>query len=233
MQLDAFEALVRARRSTRRFRPDTVPALLLDRLLDAARWSPSGYNLQPTQVVVVSGRERREALAAACMGQRQVSEAPTVAVFCGDRDVYRRNLERVLAMELAGGSMSPEYAGRLRELVPLAFAQGPLGLGWLWKATLAPLMAWWRPMPSIPAVHKTYWLTKQVMLSAMTFMLAAQAAGLATVPMEGFDAWRVRRVLGIPRRQLVVLAVCVGYSADGELRKTRLPLEDMVHRERW
>ena len=77
------------------------------------------------------------------------------------------------------------------------------------------------------------WLTKQVMLAAMNFMLAASAAGLGTVPMEGFDESRVKALLGIPARHVVPVLVPVGVAADGELRKSRLPLDEMVHRNRW
>ena len=61
-------------------------------------------------------------------------------------------------------------------------------------------------------MHKRFWLAKQVMLCAMNLMLAAEAAGLSTLPMEGFDEGRVRKVLGIPRTQVVPVIVAVGYA---------------------
>ena len=60
-----------------------------------------------------------------------------------------------------------------------------------------------------------------------------QAAGLATCPMEGFRERWVRRALGIPPSQLVVLVVPVGYPDDPTPRRTRLPLDGRVHRDRW
>lgn len=42
------------------------------------------------------------------------------------------------------------------------------------------------------------WSTKNAMLVAMTYMLACASRGLATCPMEGFDAPGVRRALGVP-----------------------------------
>jgi nitroreductase len=71
------------------------------------------------------------------------------------------------------------------------------------------------------------------MLCARTLMLAAHAAGLATLPMEGFDEHRVRRVLRIPRSQIVPVVIAIGYAAEGNLKKSRLPMERVVHRERW
>lgn len=231
--LDAFAALAMSRRSVRDFLPDPIPEALLRRLLDITRWAPSGYNLQPTRFVVVTDAALRERLCPACMDQRQVTQAPAVIVFTGDRDVARNNFEAVLRQERENGSVSPEYEALLRRYVPLAFSTAPAGLGWWWKATLIPIARLFRPVPSMPAVHRSHWLTKQVALSAMVFMLAAHSAGLATVPMEGFDEGRVRRVLGIPRSQIIPLIVTVGYAAPHALTKTRLPLDALTHFNGW
>ena len=231
--LEQFETLVRWRRATRHFKPDPVPDDLLARLLDAARWAPSGYNLQPTHFVVVTDPALKARLCPACMDQRQVREAPAVIVFTGDRRVAAHHFDEVMRCDLEAGCVNEEYAALLRRVVPLAFGHGPAGLGWLWKAALLPAARLARPIPSMPAVHKRYWVTKQVMLSAMVLMLAAASAGLATVPMEGFDEGRVRRVLRIPRWHVIPVVIPIGYAADATLKKTRLPLERMVHRNGW
>lgn len=233
MDLAAFEQLALARRSVRNFRPDPIPDELLTRLLDIAHWAPSGYNLQPTHFVIVTDPAIKQQLYVAAMNQRQILDAHATIVFTGDRNVMQNNFERVIADELRAGTITPMYEALLRKYVPLAFGHGPLGLGWLWKALGPPVARWFTPVPSIPAVQIRFWLAKQALLSAMQFMLAAEAAGLATVPMEGFDESRVRRVLNIPSSQIVCVLIPVGYAADADLRKTRLPLESMLHRDRW
>ncbi|MBL8880269.1 MAG: nitroreductase family protein [Phycisphaerales bacterium] len=233
LMLESFEQLAKHRRSIRHFDPRAVADELLMRLLDCARWAPSGYNLQPTHFVLVSDLAIKMRLFTACMSQRQIVEAPTIVVFVGDRRAFQHNAEAMLAQERAAESISPEYETLLRRVLPLAFSHAPAGLGWLWKALLIPVAAIFRPVPSIPAVHQRFWLAKQVALAAMNFMLAAEAAGLATVPMEGFDERRVRRLLGIPRWCIVPIIVPVGYAADRPAGKTRLPLAGMTHRDRW
>jgi nitroreductase len=233
MTLDQFESLVRRRRSVRNFKPDPIAPELLDRLIASAQWAPSGYNLQPTHFVLVTDPRVKTRLRAACMDQRQVEEAPAIIVLVGDRRVVDHQFTEIVAMEKSAGTINDEYERLLRKFVPLAFGHGPLGLGWLAKAIAPPLTTWLTPTPSIPAVHKRFWLTKQVLLSAMVLMLAATAAGLATVPMEGFDERRVKRVLGIGRGYIVPLVLPVGYAADGKRAKTRLPIERFVHRDRW
>lgn len=56
--MDVTTAL-QQRVSTRRFRPDPVDEQTVRELLEVARWSPSGGNLQPWRVVVVAGEERQ------------------------------------------------------------------------------------------------------------------------------------------------------------------------------
>lgn len=229
MNLDAFEQLVRSRRAVRNFKPDPVPEELLRRLLDAARWAPSGYNLQPARFHAVTDPAARERLFTACLDQRQVREAPATVVFTGDRDCFLGGrYPRILAMDLESGAISPEYKSLMEKIVPLAFGRAPLGLGALAKRILVPFLRLMKPTPDLPAYQMDFWLAKQVMLGAMNFMLAAEAAGLATVPMEGFDPVRVRRALSLPRSEAVILVVPVGYEEGGGLTKTRLPLDEYV-----
>lgn len=53
------EDALRGRISTRAFLPTPVTESEVRALLDAARWSPSGGNLQPWKVIVVSGAARQ------------------------------------------------------------------------------------------------------------------------------------------------------------------------------
>jgi nitroreductase len=154
-------------------------------------------------------------------------------VFCGDRRVVANNFLKMMEHEAEAGALHPKYKASLEKFVPLAFDTGPAGIGWLWKATLPSLRRVAIPTPELPAVHRRYWLAKQVSLSAMVFMLAATAAGLGTCPMEGFDEVRVRKILRIPAYMVVVVVIPVGYSADGATKRSRMPLEGFVHEDGW
>ncbi len=231
--LHAFVAMARRRRAVRHFKPDPVDPAVLAEALEAARWAPSGYNLQPTHFVVVKKRARREALRRACLNQAQVTEAPICVVFVGDRQVVANHFEQVLAADREASAISPEYERLLRRVVPMAFNTGPLGLGRLLKAVAAPLLRLFVPVPSLPAVECKAWLARQAALCAMNFMLAASAAGLATCPMEGFDERRVRRVLQLPRSMVPLIVVPLGFAAGDGAGKTRLPPSQLIHHDRW
>lgn len=233
MDLSEFQRLARIRRAVRNFKPDPLPEGKLDELLEAARWAPSGYNLQPTHFVTVTDPALKPALRVACMDQRQIEQAPATVLFLGDRRVATNNFRMMLAHEEEAGALHPKYKQTLEKYVPLAFHTGPAGIGWLWKATLPKMMRVGVPMPELPAIHRRYWLAKQVSLSAMVFMLAATAAGLGTCPMEGFDESRVKKLLKIPSHMLVVMVVPVGFSADGPQKRTRIPLDKLKHTNGW
>jgi nitroreductase len=80
--VNVSEAL-RKRISTRAFRPDPVSESLLRDILDAARFAPSGGNLQPWKVIVVAGAER-DAVVALAKANLPGDD--------GDRPVYPANL---------------------------------------------------------------------------------------------------------------------------------------------
>ena len=49
---------IRTVRQARLYRPDPVPADVLDRLLEVARWTGSSRNTQPWHFVVITDREQ-------------------------------------------------------------------------------------------------------------------------------------------------------------------------------
>lgn len=61
-----------SRRSVRAYKPDAVPAALLDAVLEAGLYAPSGMNRQPVTLVAVTDRTMRDRLSqmnAAVMGR--------------------------------------------------------------------------------------------------------------------------------------------------------------------
>ena len=102
-------ALLKARRSIRRYRPDPVPDEMIEQLLEAGRVAPSASNRQPWAFIVIRDKARIEQVAehAAYYFVRwaHVQEAPLIIVLCGHRGsrVYRRFLHQDIG--LAGGQI--------------------------------------------------------------------------------------------------------------------------------
>ena len=54
MTYEDLLALVKQRRSLRRFKPDPLPDDMIRKIIDAARWAPSGFNTQPWEFFVIT-----------------------------------------------------------------------------------------------------------------------------------------------------------------------------------
>jgi len=50
---DSLLELVKKRRTIRRFKPDPIPSEYIEKIIEVARWAPSGFNMQPWEFVVV------------------------------------------------------------------------------------------------------------------------------------------------------------------------------------
>ena len=80
--MNVFEAIEK-RRSIRSYESTPVPEEKLEKILEAARLAPSASNVQPRHFIVVTDKERRDALAAG-MFARFLKQSPVVIVACGD-----------------------------------------------------------------------------------------------------------------------------------------------------
>ncbi len=54
--------LVKNRRTIRRFKSDPIPDEYMDMIIEAARWAPSGYNLQPWEFVMIKDKSLRDSI---------------------------------------------------------------------------------------------------------------------------------------------------------------------------
>jgi nitroreductase len=60
MDYASFLDLIKHRRTIRRFKPDPVPDDFVDKIIEAARWAPSGFNLQPWEFVVIRNKQLKD-----------------------------------------------------------------------------------------------------------------------------------------------------------------------------
>jgi nitroreductase len=85
-----FYDVIKTRRSVRSYEPSAVPEEVLSKVLDAARFAPSGSNRQPWKYLFVKSPELRKKIATLCGGQLWIAEAPIVVVACGSDIKYDR-----------------------------------------------------------------------------------------------------------------------------------------------
>ena len=60
MDYEGFLELVQKRRSIRSLKADPIPDEQVDKVIEAARFAPSGFNLQPWEFVIVKDAELKK-----------------------------------------------------------------------------------------------------------------------------------------------------------------------------
>jgi nitroreductase len=212
--VDLFQVM-RSASTTRRFRSEAVPADVLVRVLDSARFAPSGGNRQGWRVIVVQDASRRAGL----------------------RDLYlphwRAYLEqtggaRMLAepeafdpARVRGVRRADEYARRLHE-VPLHLVVG-VRLGDL-AVTDAEL-----PRQSIVGGASVYPFVQNLLLGLRAEGLGAAMTTLL-VPAEA----EVKRLLAMPEEIAIAAHIGAGYRADPWPRRlARRPVDEFAFAERY
>ena len=73
MDYEGFLRLVKTRRSIRSFKTDPVPDEYVERIIEAARWAPSGANSQPWEFIVVKDKEIKDRIVDIVNEQREYS----------------------------------------------------------------------------------------------------------------------------------------------------------------
>lgn len=80
--MDVLEA-IRTRRSVRKYKNAPIPDEVLNRILEAVRLAPSAKNFQPWKFILIREPELKAKIAAACVNQTFMAEAPVIVAACG------------------------------------------------------------------------------------------------------------------------------------------------------
>lgn len=204
-----FKEVIKKRRAVNFFDPQRpVPDELLNRMIEAAALAPSGFNLQPWSLIVVTGEESKRRLQKLAMNQPKVSQAPVVLIVLADTEGWKSgnpSAEKVFSEMVKAGAMDESQ----RE--------------WFFGVTSR--------LYGSSTEKSVAFACKNAALFAMSLMLAAKDLGLDTHPMDGFDMEGVKSEFGIPSNFWVPLLIAVGYFDEGKALpppKSRKSIEEIV-----
>jgi nitroreductase len=188
-----FKELSEKRRSINFFDPDRdVPEQTLIKMVDIAGKTPSSFNLQPWNLMVLRDPEEKGKLQKLAWDQPKVTEAPVVLIVLADKKgwaeghpVFEKNWNNMLE----SGTMTEEQRG------------------WFLDATQS--LYNWSPDANLAfAAKNTGFFT-------MSLMYAATSLGLETHPMDGFDHEAVKKAFNIPDNYWIPLLLAVGFQKPG------------------
>jgi nitroreductase len=122
---------------------------------------------------------------------------------------------------------------RTAKIGRILFMPGPFGIFGAVKWAIFRLLNLWKTMGMPPVFRQDVfkWATKSTSLACENLMIAAEALGLNTCPMEGFDGRRLSRFLGLSIRcHEIVMVIAIGKksSAYAEPPQWRRPLDATV-----
>lgn len=200
--------VIKNRRSIRKYKPDPIPRDTLDRLMEAARWAPSGENAQPWRFVIVEDRERIKAIGkVAGMADRRQFSAEFAAGETEERlkKIKDPKKRQKIMEKLTGGHVS-------------SFLENA-------------------PLVIIVCGKKDVWdLPYDCSAAIENILLMAVAAGLGTCWVESpvmdvRDEEKIKAMLEIPKNMKVLTAISVGYPDESPKPRPRLPRDELVFYE--
>lgn len=213
--MDVYEAIA-GRRSTRAFKPDTVPAAEVKKILRAAVNAPSANNLQPWEFVVVAGEEKQRLSRTLLKAYREKQ------ISCGSGAVKplpetfrRRGAETLEQMKGHVEKTGQDIDSFVNE-----------GSCDFYGAPVAVLMC----------LDDCFSERQKVDTGAALayFVLAAHASGLGTCPVGLIAAYEdeIRELLDLPENKKVVIGIALGYpdpdSPAAGFRSARDDIESFV-----
>ncbi|MGB8321539.1 MAG: nitroreductase family protein [Candidatus Acidiferrum sp.] len=211
---DILEALIQ-RRAVKAFEPIEIPQGLREQILDAARHAPSSFNLQPYRFFWVQSPSRKAIAAELCMGQMPAATASALVVAVADiGSLAATSQAQSEWMRRTGFSHAKvrDYE-RTAKIGRILFMPGPFGIFGAVKWTIFRLLNLWKTIGMPPVFRQDIlkWATKSTSLACENLMIAAEALGLNTCPMEGFDGRRLSRFLGLStRHHEIVMVIAIG-----------------------
>ncbi|WP_234397761.1 nitroreductase [Sneathiella glossodoripedis] len=212
---------IRSRKSVRQFTDQKVPKEIVYEILEHAKWAPSGGNLQPWTVHVVSGEELRKLVSSVQNNLLEMKdETPEYNVYPPDlKDPYRTR-RRVVGQALYEliGVPRKDTAGKLRQLAKnFEFFGAPVGLFFVMDRQME------------------IGQYADLGMFMQNIMLLARSNGLHTCPQEAWARWpeTVSRFLNLQEHEMMFCGMALGYMDESakinELQSERASLEDFVN----
>ena len=220
---DILDAM-RRRRAVKVFEPVEISQVLREQILNAARCAPSSFNVQPYRLYWVGSAAEKAAVAKLCFGQRPAQTASALVVVVADigsmSATTRSQLEWMRASNFTEEKIR-DYE-RTAKIGRIIFMRGPFGIFAVVKGVIFRLLNLCKTsgMPPLSRQDLLKWATKSTSLACQNLMIAAEALGVNTCPMEGFDGRRLSQYLGLSRRNHeIVMVIAIGKKSHSYIEQ--------------
>ena len=237
MQTDASPLLdaIHRRRAVKVFDPVEIPAATRNEILGAACVAPSSFNIQPYRFYWIESPEKRAEAARLCMSQSPAASASVLVVAVADIGSWPATTKSHLEWVRTAGFDEEKVAEHEKraKLGKWFFLQGWFGVFGVIKWAILRMIHPWKMIGVAPVGRQGMfkWATKSAALACGNLMIAAEALGFNTCPMEGFDNARLAKFLGLRRAKhqiLMVIAIGKKSAEHVDTPRWRRRLEETV-----
>ncbi len=177
------------RRAVKIFEPVEISEALREQILNAARHAPSSFNSQPYKFYWVGSAEKKAAVAKLCLGQKPAETASALVVAVADLGSLSATAQSQLEWMRRSNFTEEKIRGyeRNAKIGRVLFMPGPFGMFAAIKRVLFRLLnlRMVMGMPPLSRQDLFKWATKSTSLACQNLMIAAEALGMSTCPMEG------------------------------------------------
>lgn len=218
--MDATLEAIFKRRAVKVFEPVGISAEAREQILDAARHAPSSFNGQPYRLYWIESAKEKTDVAELCMGQMPAKTASALVVVVADigslSATSQGQLEWMRSRSEFSEAKIRDYE-RKAKIGRVLFMPGPFGIFAAVKWGLFRLLNLWKVMGMPPLFRQDLfkWAIKSTSLACENLMIAAEALGINTCPMEGFDGRRLSKYLGLSSRyHEIVMVIAMGKKSQ-------------------
>jgi len=208
MDVDHFINLLKSRRSIRAYKPDPIPNEFIQKIIEAARWAPSGGNSQPWEFIVIKKKEIKDRIADLFVeSTRPIRQA----------ELTREKELRVPALE--------------REITEPGFKNAPVFILVCGDPRLNeafPLLVYQKIGMEV--------LTSNLASAFLCMHLAAKSLGLGSQWVSatgGLMEGPLKKLLDIPKEFKIYDMMAVGYPAYQLGPRSPRKIEEMIHDDRY
>lgn len=187
-----------SRRSIRKYKPTPISMTEIEHLVELAGRAPTAFNVQPWRFVAVREPELKAKLQAAAYNQPQVGAAAAVLVMYSDMKDVLENVEEII---------HPGIQGEQRQNTIAGFLKGYEG-------------------KSRETIEQQGLAQANIGLGYL--LVAAEALGYGTSPMLGFEADKVKELLGIPAHATIPAIVALGHPDEEGFTPHRHPVSRIL-----
>lgn len=227
---EEFKKIVTSRRSVRVFSDEQVSDQVIEHALEDAMLAPNSSNLQPWHFIWVKEEEKRGKLAKLCFGQNGAVTAKHLVVFVAKTNTWKEHCKMTLEQyEKSNLPVPKSVKAYYAKLAPMAYGNmGPFGIFSPLKWLMFTILGFTKLVPREPiwpSQLKT-WAVKSTALACENFVLSIRAQNCDSLCMEGYDAKRVKKLLGLGCHDHLVMIVAVGKRAENGIYGPQMRFEN-------